>query len=109
MLFEAFAHFGEISFMWCIHTCTLLRLPHRNRFSPVINVDRLKRFRDREGQMRPAADAAGEAEATTTKLRQILPTPPLRRSVAGAWTVSSSGLLTTLSAAHSGLTQDVPN
>ena len=25
MLFEAFAHFGEISFLWCIHTCTLLR------------------------------------------------------------------------------------
>ena len=39
-----------------------LRLPHRMCISLVIRVDRLKRFRDREGQMRPAADAAGEAE-----------------------------------------------
>ena len=39
-----------------------LRLPHRMRISPVINVDRLMRFRDREGHMRPAADAAGDAE-----------------------------------------------
>ena len=38
-----------------------LRLPHRMRISPVINVDRLKRFRPR-GARGPVVDAAGEAE-----------------------------------------------
>ena len=32
------------------------------RISPVINVDRLKRYRDQAEQVGPEVDAAGEAE-----------------------------------------------
>ena len=39
-----------------------LRLPRRMRISPVINVERLKRYRDRAEQVGPEVDAAGEAE-----------------------------------------------
>jgi len=39
-----------------------LRLPRRMRISPVINVDRLKRFRSRGGLVEPVVDSAGEAE-----------------------------------------------
>ena len=39
-----------------------LRLPRRMRISPVINVERLKRYRDRTEQVGPEVDAAGEAE-----------------------------------------------
>ena len=39
-----------------------LRLPRRMRISPVINVDRLKRYRDRTEQVGPKVDVVGEAE-----------------------------------------------
>ena len=48
-----------------------LRLPRSMRISPVINVDRLKRYRDRAEQVGPEVDAAGEAEVEIIVRRRI--------------------------------------